>query len=97
MITIRKWNSKTFSFATDSEEDKVDMCIYDKPSGEKLCTLKAETKKNENGETEHHITIDEDVSKELGQWEHDYAFRINGDPFEEDTLKIHTHAEKDDN
>ena len=95
MYTIRKGNAKQFAFATDSDED-FDMCIYEK-DGEKLCTIKANKKKNEQGETEHYIDIPESVTDDIDVGEYDYAFRVNGDPFEEDTLKITKNAEKTNN
>jgi glutathione synthase/RimK-type ligase-like ATP-grasp enzyme len=95
MYTIRKGNAKTFAFATDKEE-KIDMCIYEK-DGEKLCEIEGTKRKNEAGETEHYIDLPASLTDDIDEWEYDYAFRINGDPFEEDTLKITKNAEKKDN
>lgn len=95
MYTIRKGNAKQFAFATD-KEDKIDMCIYEK-DGEKLCEIEGTKKKNEEGETEHYIDLPGSLTEDIDEWEYDYAFRINGDPFEEDTLKITKNAEKKDN
>jgi hypothetical protein len=72
------------------------MCIYEK-NGEKLATIKADTRKNEMNEIEHYIDIPEDLTEDIKAGEYDYAFRINGDPFEEDTLKITNYADKKDN
>jgi hypothetical protein len=95
VYTIRKGNAKTFAFATDGEE-KIDMCIYEK-DGEKLAEIGCTTRKNEAGETEHYIDLPASLTDDIDVWEYDYAFRINGDPFEEDTLKITLNAEKKDN
>lgn len=43
------------------------------------------------------VEIDSELSEDLGEGKYEYEMRINGDPFENDTLKITKHAEKDDN
>jgi hypothetical protein len=88
MITLRKWNAKTFTFLTDSHEDKVDMCIYE--NGEKLCTINADKPTQKWDEWEYTVKLPEDVTEEIGEGDLEYELRTNSEPFEEGILSIFT-------
>ena len=87
-LQLRKGNAKTFTFLTDSKEDKVDMCIYE--DWEKLCTINATNPTQKWEEWEYTIRLPEDVSEDLWEWELEYELRSNSEPFEEGTLAIFT-------
>ncbi len=93
-LQLRKGNAKTFTFLTDSKEDKVDMCIYEE--WEKLCTINATNPTQKWEEWEYTVRLPEDVSEDIGEWELEYELRTNGEPFEEWGLSIYSKKPKDD-
>jgi len=93
-LQLRKGNAKTFTFLTDSHEDKVDMCIYE--DGEKLCSINATNPTQKGEEWEYTIRLPEDVTEDLWEWDLEYELRSNSEPFEEGTLSIFTKKQNED-
>lgn len=92
-LELRKWNAKTFTFLTDSKEDKVDLVIYEE--WEKLATINATNPKQKWEEWEYTVRIPEDLTEDLWEWELEYELRSNSEPFEEGTLSIFSKKNKD--
>lgn len=92
-LQLRKWNAKTFTFLTDSKEDKVDLCIYEE--WEKLATINATNPTQKWEEWEYTVRIPEDLTEDLWEGELEYELRSNSEPFEEGTLSIFSKKNKD--
>lgn len=83
--TIRNWNSKTFSVASDKPLKKVDLAIFE---GEhKLCCIEPREEKGEN-DTTYHFTLDEDTIKELWKGKYTGSIRDNGEEIDTEEIEI---------
>lgn len=92
-LKLRRWNAKTFTFLTDSDEDKVDMVLYE--DGEKLYEIKASKPTKKWEEWEYTVRIPEDITEEIQEWDVEYELRANSEPFEEWVLSIFSKRPKD--